>query len=109
MLKELMYIYGEDDWPAIGLAMGLAPRTVREHYMRTKYNTSNWTRSEDMLLRRLVRDMGLRRWTSIAQALGTGRSRENCRNRWTKIGNIKPELDPPFPVVDDDFFHFDEE
>eukprot|EP00300_Choanocystis_sp_HF-7_P010678 c17084_g1_i1.p1 GENE.c17084_g1_i1~~c17084_g1_i1.p1 ORF type:complete len:236 (+),score=22.11 c17084_g1_i1:53-760(+) len=45
---------------------------------RTK---STWSTEEDKLLRRLVADMGSRRWSEIARLI-PGRKGKQCRERW---------------------------
>jgi hypothetical protein len=108
MLMELVGIYGEGDWGAIGKAMGVATRTVKERYMRDKYNHGPWTTEEENDLRRWVKFLG-NRWASIAQAMGTNRSRQELRNRWLKICDLSPEPEPPQSVVSDDgSFYWDE-
>jgi hypothetical protein len=106
LLAGLVAIYGEDDWIPIAKAMNITPRSVKDHYMKRKYNNGPWTDAEDDALRQWVKDLG-HRWCAIAQGLGTNRSRTEVRNRYLRIRKL--EQPEQLPYVNDDFFHFEDE
>jgi len=49
-----------------------------------------WTKAEDALLADLVRECGVRAWTSISRRMGSSKSGKQCRERW--VHHLDPDV-----------------
>jgi hypothetical protein len=79
-------IYGS--WERIAVELG-TDRTVSQCFSHYQSQTNRlkakgkWTKSEDRLLARVVKQLGPRNWQQVAHILGD-RTGSQCLQRWTK-------------------------
>jgi hypothetical protein len=74
---------------------GLTPETPSG-----KRNSRFWTEQEDLLLLQAISKYGTNDWNSVVRAIGTGRTRGQCSQRWYRCldpniikGHWEPEED----------------
>jgi hypothetical protein len=86
-LREAAIRHGpETNWAAVLKAMecyGRSAGDIGERYLIVKMSTIKgpWTREEDVLLGRLVKENGPKKWSKIAESI-PGRRGKQCRERW---------------------------
>ena len=92
LLKQLVAIYGTQNWATIASRMiSRTPRQCRERYhsyLVPTLKNGPWTQEEDQLLINLV-SIYNNRWVIIASHFD-GRSDSNVKNRW--YTHIQPKL-----------------
>lgn len=91
MLKQLVQIYGTNQWYLISLRMkGRDIRQCREryiHYLDPKLNQTPWTKEEEELLIQKVNELG-HKWKAMEKFFNN-RTHVNIKNKWNKLERIR--------------------
>jgi hypothetical protein len=85
LLRQAIDTHGKDNWNLIASAVG-STRTANECEQRYQklvhsHRAGPWTEEEDLKVVQLVKKLGAKRWSLIAEEL-PGRIGKQCRERW---------------------------
>lgn len=94
MLKQLVQVYGTNQWYLISLRMkGRDIRQCREryiHYLDPKLNQTPWTKEEEELLVQKVNELG-HKWKAMEKFFNN-RTHVNIKNKWNKLERIRNRI-----------------
>lgn len=103
ILKDAILVHQEKNWKAISDYLHSRTPTQCMHRWKKVLNPQlvkgAWTKEEDEILIRLVRENGPGHWSSIAEHL-TGRNGKQCRERWYNRLDPSIKTDPWTPEED---------